>query len=279
MTLTSPVRAVGAAVSAPFGVLGRAADDASASKETLTELKKQNERLTAQVAELSEAKKTAERLESLVGLKSSYNLSSVAARIIGSTGDAWSNSVVLDKGSSSGFAVGMPVCSAGGVIGQITEVSANTSTVRLLSDEHSGISAMVQSTRAQGMLQGQPDGSLRLSYVASDADVKAGDIVITSGIGGLFPKGLPLGTVTSVDRPANAVYYTIVVRPVSTAENNEEVLVITSLGDDQVASDEEVAQANIAPQGGESQKDEGDGGEADADAPESDQKDAPVAQE
>lgn len=250
MTVTSPVRAVGAAVAAPFNALGHASDDATASKETLTELKRQNERLTAQVAELSEAQKTAERLEALVGLKSSYNLTSVAARIIGSTGDAWSNTVVLDKGKRDGFAVGMPVCSSGGVIGQITEVSSHTATVRLLSDEHSGISAMIQSTRAQGMLQGQPDGTLRLSYVASDADVKAGDIVITSGIGGLFPKGLPLGTVTSVDRPSNAVYYTIVVRPVSTAENNEEVLVITSLGDDQVASDEEVGQANAAPQGG-----------------------------
>lgn len=250
MTVTSPVRMLGSAVVAPFGALGNIAQNATASSETLSELKKRNEELTAQVAELSEAQETAERLEKLVGLKSTYSLESTAARIIGSTGDAWTDSVIIDKGSASGFEVGMPVCSSGGVIGQIIEVSANTSTVRLITDDQSGVSAMIQGSRAQGVLQGQADGTLRLEYVVSDAEVATGDIVITSGIGGTFPKGLPLGTVASIDRAPNAVYYTIVVRAASSAESNEEVLVITSVSEDQIASDEEVDSANSAPQGG-----------------------------
>lgn len=250
MTVTSPVRMLGSAVAAPFGALGNIAQNATASSETLSELKKRNEELTAQVAELSEAQETAERLEKLVGLKSTYSLESTAARIIGSTGDAWTDSVIIDKGSASGFEVGMPVCSSGGVIGQIIEVSANTSAVRLITDDQSGVSAMIQGSRAQGVLQGQADGTLRLEYVVSDAEVATGDIVITSGIGGTFPKGLPLGTVASIDRAPNAVYYTIVVRAASSAESNEEVLVITSVSEDQIASDEEVDSANSAPQGG-----------------------------
>lgn len=250
MTVTSPVRMLGSAVAAPFGALGNIAQNATASSETLSELKKRNEELTAQVAELSEAQETAERLEKLVGLKSTYSLESTAARIIGSTGDAWTDSVIIDKGSDSGFEVGMPVCSSGGVIGQIIEVSANTSTVRLITDDQSGVSAMIQGSRAQGVLKGQADGTLRLEYVVSDAEVATGDIVITSGIGGTFPKGLPLGTVASIDRAPNAVYYTIVVRAASSAESNEEVLVITSVSEDQIASDEEVDSANSAPQGG-----------------------------
>lgn len=250
MTVTSPVRMLGSAVAAPFGALGNIAQNATASSETLSELKKRNEELTAQVAELSEAQETAERLEKLVGLKSTYSLESTAARIIGSSGDAWTDSVIIDKGSASGFEVGMPVCSSGGVIGQIIEVSANTSTVRLITDDQSGVSAMIQGSRAQGVLQGQADGTLRLEYVVSDAEVATGDIVITSGIGGTFPKGLPLGTVASIDRAPNAVYYTIVVRAASSAESNEEVLVITSVSEDQIASDEEVDSANSAPQGG-----------------------------
>lgn len=250
MTVTSPVRMLGSAVAAPFGALGNIAQNATASSETLSELKKRNEELTAQVAELSEAQETAERLEKLVGLKSTYSLESTAARIIGSTGDAWTDSVIIDKGSASGFEVGMPVCSSGGVIGQIIEVSANTSTVRLITDDQSGVSAMIQGSRAQGVLQGQADGTLRLEYVVSDAEVATGDIVITSGIGGTFPKGLPLGIVASIDRAPNAVYYTIVVRAASSAESNEEVLVITSVSEDQIASDEEVDSANSAPQGG-----------------------------
>ena len=158
--------------------------------------------------------------------------------------------MTIDKGSSDGFAINMPVCNSAGVIGQIIEVSANTSTVRLITDENSGVSAMVQSTRAQGILQGQPDGTLRLEYVTTDADVQEGDIIVTSGIGGVYPKGLPLGTVSTVVREENATYYTITVTPASSdTENNEEVLVITSLTSDQQASDEEVSQANDAPQG------------------------------
>lgn len=249
-TITSPVRYAGSVVASPFNALGNVFSNLTASQETLSDLKAQNEELTARVAELSEAQETASRLESLLGLQSTYNLESTAARIIGESSDAWSRTVTIDKGSADGFAINMPVCNSAGVIGQIIEVSANTSTVRLITDENSGVSAMVQSTRAQGILQGQPDGTLRLEYVTTDADVQEGDIIVTSGIGGVYPKGLPLGTVSTVVREENATYYTITVTPASSdTENNEEVLVITSLTSDQQASDEEVAQANDAPQG------------------------------
>lgn len=262
-TVATPVRMVGAVVATPFNAVGNVFTNLSAPQETLSELKKQNEELTSELAQLTEAQKTAERLESLLGLQSTYNLQSTAARIIGTTGDAWSQTVTIDKGSADGFEIGMPVCNSGGVIGQIIEVSAATSTVRLINDENSGISAMVQSTRAQGILQGQPDGTLMLSYVPADADVKVGDVVITSGLGGRFPKGLPLGTVSSVSRAANATYYTIVVRAISTAESNEEVLVITSLTDEQTASPEDVSAANKAAQGnGASQAPSDDSGNA-----------------
>ena len=239
-TITSPVRFVGSAVAAPFNAIGNVFSNLTASQDTLDELKKQNEELTSKVAELSEAQKTAERLEGLVGLQSTYNLKSTAARIVGASGDAWTSTVTIDKGSADGLTINMPVTSSAGVIGQIIEVSAKTSTVRLIGDENSG---------AQGMLQGQADGTLRLEYVSVDSDVKVGDIIVTSGIGGVFPKGLPLGTVSSVEKSANDVYYTIVVRAQTTAENNEEVLVITSLTDEQSASDEDVNTANSTPQG------------------------------
>lgn len=242
--VTTPVRVLGSLVATPFNAAGNAMGNLTASQETLSELREQNAELTAQVAELSESKKTSERLESLLNLQSTYSLTSTAARIIGNSSDAWSRAVTIDKGTAAGFSCGMAVCNSGGVIGQIVEVSATTSTVQLITDEGSGVSAMIQSTRAQGMLQGQPDGSLRLSYVSTESDVKVGDIVITSGIGGVYPKGLPLGTVSSVEKSDNDVYYTIVVRAQSTAENNEEVLVITSLTDDQIASDQDVASAN-----------------------------------
>lgn len=263
--VTTPVRLLGSAIAAPFGAVGNAVSNLTASPETLSDLKRENEELTARVAELAEAQATAERLQALVDLQSTYKLESKAARIIGASADAWSQTVTLDKGSADGFAAGMPVCNAAGVIGQIVEVSPTSSTVRLITDEQSGVSAMVQSSRAQGMLQGQADGTLRLSYVPSDAEVAEGDIVITSGLGGVFPKGLPLGTVTSVERIAGSAYHTIVVRPQASAESNEEVLVVTSLTEEQVASDDDVRSANARPSGGEEPKDEDGAKDAAAD--------------
>lgn len=248
-TVATPVRMVGSVVAAPFHAIGNVVSNVTAPQETLSELREQNEQLTAEVAKLTEAEKTAERLEGLLGLQSTYSLESTAARIVGGSSDAWSQTVMIDKGTIDGLEVGMAVCNSGGAIGQVVEVSASSSTVRLLTDENSGISAMVQRSRAQGILQGQPDGTLLLNYVAADSDVSVGDIVITSGLGGVFPKGLPLGTVTSVNRASNATYYTVTVRAQSLAENNEEVLVITSVAAEQAASNEDVAEANAQAAG------------------------------
>lgn len=243
-TVATPLRYAGSFVARPFNAIGNIASNLTASKESLSDLKKENQRLTAKVAELSESKKTAARLEKMLKLKSTYNLKSTAAKIIGTSGDGYTSTVTIDKGSADGMKLNMPVTSSVGVIGQIIEVSRSTSKVRLLTDENSGISAMVQDTRAQGMLHGQADGTLKLDYVTSDSDVKVGDIIITSGIGGVYPKGLPLGTITAVDKSTNSVYYTITVKAQATMENNEEVLVITSLTDDQSASSDDVKAAN-----------------------------------
>lgn len=252
VTITTPVRYLGSAIATPFNAIGNVASNLTASPEALSDLQQENEELRSKVAELSEAQATAERLEALLGLQSTYNLQSTAARVVGESGDAWSRTVTINKGSADGIALNMPVCNSAGIIGQVIEVAPTTSTVRLITDENSGVSAMVQSTRAQGILQGQPDGTLRLEYVTTDADVKEGDIVVSSGIGGVYPKGLPLGTVASAERPDNASYYAIIVTPASSAtENNEEVLVITSLTGEQRATDEDVSNANAAPQGGD----------------------------
>lgn len=251
-TAATPFRVVGNVVTTPFRAIGNAVTNLTAPQESLSELEDQNKKLTAEVARLTESAKTADRLEKLVGLRSTYSLESTAARIIGGSPDAWTKTVTIDKGTVDGLAIGMPVCNSGGVIGQIVEAGATSSTVLLLNDENSGISAMVQSSRAQGVLQGQPDGSLVLSYVPADAEVAVGDIVITSGLGGVFPKGLPLGTVTAANKTANATYYSIVVRQQSSAENNEEVLVITTVSPEQTASKEEIAQANAVTKGAQS---------------------------
>ena len=243
MTITTPFRFVGSAMVKPFEGLGNVMYNLTADQEDLTALREENERLVARNAELEEAEQTAARLERLLGLQSVYNLQSTAARVISGSTDSWTTSVIIDKGTSSGLAVGMPVTDSNGAIGQIIECGLTTSTVRLLADENSSVSAMVQGSRAQGILRGSADGALRLTLVRSDQVVEEGDTVVTSGLGGVYPKGLPLGKVLSVERSASSLYYTIEVEMLSTTEAFEEVLVITSLSDDQKATEEEVREA------------------------------------
>ena len=243
-TVTTPVRLVGSAITMPFQGLGNIFSNLTADQATLSELQAENDELRSRNAELEEAEQTATRLQGLLDLQSSYNLQSTAAHIISGSSDSWSSTVTIDKGTSSGLSVGMPVTSSSGVIGQIVECGATSSTVLLVTDESSSVSAMVQSSRAQGMLDGSAAGEVRLDMIRTDQTVEVGDIVVTSGLGGVFPKGLPLGKVTSVEKNPGSMYYTIVVEPYAHTENAEEVLVITSLTDSQVATSEDVASAD-----------------------------------
>lgn len=243
-TVTTPVRLVGSAITMPFQGLGNIFSNLTADQATLSELQAENDELRSRNAELEEAEQTATRLQGLLDLQSSYNLQSTAAHIISGSSDSWSSTVTIDKGTSSGLSVGMPVTSSSGVIGQIVECGATSSTVLLVTDESSSVSAMVQSSRAQGMLDGSAAGEVRLDMIRADQTVEVGDIVVTSGLGGVFPKGLPLGKVTSVEKNPGSMYYTIVVEPYAHTENAEEVLVITSLTDSQVATSEDVASAD-----------------------------------
>ena len=243
-TVTAPVRFVGSAMTTPVQGLGNVFGNLTASSETLSELESENEQLKAQVAKLSEYQRTVDTLSGLLQLRSTYSLNSVAARVIAESRDSWSSTVTLDKGSNSGFAVGMPVSTATGVIGQISECSATTSTVRLITDEKSGVSATVQASGAQGQLTGSPDGTLRLTLVRTDQQVNVGDTIVTSGLGGVYPKGLPIGTVTNVSKSSGSMYYDISVEALAGTSNFGEVLVITSVDEAQQATDADAAAAN-----------------------------------
>ncbi len=243
-TVTSPVRYLGSTLSMPFQGLGNVFTNLTADQQTLSELREENERLRARNVELEEAAMSVERLQGLLDLQDVNNLQSTAAHIISGSTDSWSSTVTIDKGSLTGVSVGMPVTSSSGVIGQIVECGPTTSTVRLITDENSSVSAMLQSSRLQGMLEGTVGDQLRLSLIPSDGSVSIGDVVVTSGLGGVFPKGLPLGEVTSVENAPGAAYLTIVVEPYAHAENNEEVLVITSLTEEQQATEEDIAAAD-----------------------------------
>lgn len=243
-TVMTPLRQLSALIFAPFGNVGNIALNLTASQESLSDLQAEIEDLRAENATLAESAQLTERLEGLLQLRNTYSLRSTGARIIAGASDSWSSTVTIDKGAAAGIAVGMPVADAHGAIGQVIEVSATTAVVRLLTDENSGISAMVQETRAQGQLRGSAAGTLRLTLIRTDQTVEVGDVIVTSGLGGVFPKGLPIGRVTSVEKSPGALYYDISVDPLAPVESFEEVLVITSLTEEQQATANDIAEAD-----------------------------------
>lgn len=248
-TVTTPVRELGSIVASPFVGASNIVTNLTTDQQTLSELREENERLRVRNVELEEAAQDTQRLQELLDLKSAYNLESKGARIISGSSDSWSRSVTIDKGEDSGVTVNMPVVSTVGVVGQIVDTGPSSSTVRLITDENSSVAAMVQSSRAHGMLRGSVSGELYLDLVSTELDVSVGDVVVTSGLGGVFPKGLPLGIVKSVESADGALYYTIVVEPMAHSDNLEEVLIITSLTEEQTATAEDIAEADAQENG------------------------------
>lgn len=248
-TIVLPVRYLGSAICKPFDGLGNVFTNLTADQATLSQLQEENEQLKAQNAKLAEQALSAERLEALLDLKNSYDLQGVGARVVSGSLDSGSTTITIDKGTTSGIAVGMPVTDSYGVIGQVSQVGPTTATVRLITDERSGVSAMVQSSRAQGQLEGNGTDELSLTLVRTDQSVAVGDLVVTSGLGGVYPKGLLLGTVTSVERPNGALYYDITVKPAASVGSLEEVFVITSLTEGQTATASDVADADAQEAG------------------------------
>ena len=134
--------------------------------------------------------------------------------------------ITIDRGTAEGVESGMPVIGDAGLLGQVVEASKHSSRVRLITDQRSGVAALVQRTRVEGILRGSIDRGLTLDFVSQDASLRAGDVVITSGMGGVYPKGLVIGEITSVQRQPNTLAPLVAVQPTARLSQLEEVLVL-----------------------------------------------------
>lgn len=224
--VTAPLQYVGATIARPFQAIGNAFTNLTADQDDIGTLTRENEELRAKIIQLEEYRLENGRLSALLELSDPYNLQTVGARIINRSSDSWNRTITINKGSSAGLEVGMPVMSANGLLGQIESVSSYTSVVRLVTDEQSGVAVMVQESRVEGILTGSVDGLLYLRYIPVSTSVSVGDSIITSGLGGIYPKGIAVGTVASVDSAGSDVYLTILIEPIAHVSTYEEVLVL-----------------------------------------------------
>jgi rod shape-determining protein MreC len=192
------------------------------------QLKEQIQQLRIEEARLNEDATQAHRLQALLGFKEQYISHTVAAQVIGTSGSEQSRSVYIDKGSRDGLKQDMAVITGDGVVGKVLRVFSGTAQVLLINDQTSGVGAILEKSRLQGVLRGTPNGDVVLEKVMSDEPVQPGDNVITSGGDQIFPKGLPIGAVTKV-APGAELFYKIDVKPSADLSRLEEVLVVTEV--------------------------------------------------
>lgn len=166
------------------------------------------------------------RLKNLFNFKQKSSLNLVAARVIGRSPDSWSSSLVIDKGRYSGIKSGMVVISPQGLVGSIVESADNTSKVLLINDPNQGISSIVQRSRQEGLVSGTLGTNLIMRYLPDDAAIIVGDIIITSELSQIYPKGLLVGRVVNIGREFSGLNRYALIKPVVDLANLEEVMVI-----------------------------------------------------
>lgn len=226
--VTAPLQFAGAGVAYAADTAGDAVENATVSNESYTALQQENAQLRDQLVQMEELRQENERLTALLDIQSQYQIDGATGRVIGTGSDAYSRDITVNVGSNSGVEPGQAVVGPSGLVGQVTEVSPLTCRVRLITDPQSGVSAYLQSSRDQCVVKGAVDGLLYLEYLDDAVQVKVGDVVVTSGMGGSFPAGITIGTVTNVVNQAGTSDRTVIVSPLSTADALEEVTVVFS---------------------------------------------------
>jgi rod shape-determining protein MreC len=192
----------------------------------------ENERLKEQLAALQvqfqQERARAERarqLERLLGFQNELNISTQAAAIIGAGGMDNFRVITIDRGTKHGIATNMAVIAPTGVVGRVVTPTHHASKVQLLIDRNAAAGALVERTRAQGIIVGTGENFVRMDFVAATADVKVGDTVVTSGIDKIYPRGFVIGRVETVGG-GDGIYRTVRVRPSVDFNRLEEVLVV-----------------------------------------------------
>jgi rod shape-determining protein MreC len=194
------------------------------------QLKDQIEQMRLEQVRLREDAAQAQRLQALLSFKEQTVSKTVAAQVIGSSASDLSRIIYIDKGENAGLKPDMAVITADGIVGKILQAFPSVSQVLLIDDQTSGVGTILEKTRLQGTLRGTVSGEVVLDHVMSDEQVPLGERVLTSGGDGIFPKGLPVGTVSEVS-PGKDLFLSIRIKPAADLSKLEEVLVLVEKQD------------------------------------------------
>jgi len=203
------------------------------------QLKEQIEEMRLQQVRLADDAAQARRLQVLLAFKEQFISHTVAAQVIGSSGSDLSRIIYIDKGEKAGIERDMAVMTSDGIVGKVLLVYPSVAQVLLINDQSSGVGALLEKTRLQGVLRGTANGEVMLERVMSDEQVSPGETVLTSGGDQIFPKGLPVGTVTKVGNGRD-LFLNIKIKPAADLSKLEEVLVLVEKQERQAPAEEAV---------------------------------------
>ncbi len=203
------------------------------------QLKEQIEQMRLEQVRLSEDAAQARRLQNLLAFKEQFVAKTVAAQVIGTSGSDSSRVVYIDKGENAGVGRDMAVMTADGIVGKVLMVYPSVAQVLLINDQTSGVGVILGNTRLQGVLAGTVNGEVTLNGIMSDEQVPVGENVLTSGGDQIFPKGLPVGTVTKVGAGKD-LFLNIRIKPAANLSKLEEVLVLVEKQERQATADTNV---------------------------------------
>jgi rod shape-determining protein MreC len=203
-------------------------------KESVT-VYKEKERLEIEVADLkskliqfNEVKSENERLRALLQFQSQNDLNGVSAQVIGRDMSAFSDFIILNRGKQDGVDVGTVIISHQGLVGHVVSAGQSHARAILLSDTKARVSAIVQETREAGIIEGTPTGFLKLRHLEISSSVKVGDIVVTSGFGDIYPKGIPVGRIEVISNDHNNMSVFALVKPYVDFSTIEEIVCLKS---------------------------------------------------
>jgi rod shape-determining protein MreC len=189
-------------------------------------LREEVNRLRSEIQEVREELYRAGRLKEFAAYRSETGLVGMAARVIGESPDPWVKTIVVNRGTEEGVGRGMPVVVPDGLVGRVIAVAPHSSIVRLVIDRSSRVPVLVSRSRARAVLEGENSGTCQLKYLDRTEDVQEGDTVITSGLAGVYPRGIERGTITQVLKKNYGWYQYSRMLPKAPLTRLEDVLII-----------------------------------------------------
>lgn len=226
--ITTPVQAAFAAVHrAAFGAWTtyREWKDVRAENHRLRE---ENRRLRLEALAVSETAEENRRLRRLLDFKGRLPLQTVAGEVIAREWGGWVRSLTVNRGRADDVQRLMAVISPDGLVGRVVEVRPGAAVVQVLTDPASTVSAHAVRPRTPGVVEGEPRGTLRFKYMARDGGgLQIGDLVVTSGLGGVFPRGIPIGRVMAIEDRGAALFSYAALQPAVDFARLDEVLLVT----------------------------------------------------